>query len=311
MKKIDDLSGYDKASIIVDLLGDSLSLNIFSDITESEFIKLRRHAKKIGPIVSSSVKKEVLDDYYFKMLSVEKYQQVSLNKNMFDFLNDLDAEQLYELLSNETPRVIALALEQIDNKKRMSFLSRINHEIQTQAVLQTGNLNDIPLETVIHIAKDLKKKVSFLPGPVEFSRGGGKSVSDMLSKMSEDDAEKYLNKMKLDNPELLTDVKKYFLLFDDIINMPERMALEFWGDPDIDLQMMAKALKECNAETVERIHGYLPGKKKAMFSPISEEEPLPKRELDEAKGEIKNLLQKKIDTGEMNIEDILVAEPQQ
>ena len=46
-----------------------------------------------------------------------------------------------------------------------------------------------------------------------------------------------------------------------------------------------------------------------MFTPIGEEESLSKREIDEAKGKIKDLLQTKIDAGEMNIEDILVAEP--
>ena len=308
MKKIDDLSGYDKASIIVDLLGDSLALNIFKDIPEVEFIKLRRHAKNISTLVSTFDKKKVLDDYYFKMLSIEKFQQVSLNKNMFDFLNNLDDERLYVLLSNEKPVVIALALEQVENKKRMAFLSKLNQEMQTQIVLQTGDLNDIPLETIIYVAKDLKKKTTFLPGPVEFSRGGGKSVSEMLSKMSEEDAEQYLNKMKLDNPDLLDDVKKYFLLFDDIIKMPESIALDFWSDPDIDLDMMAIAIKEFDAETIERLQGYLPGKRQAMFTPISEEKSLPKREIDEAKQKIKDLLQIKIDAGEMNIEDILVSE---
>ena len=308
MKKIDDLSGYDKASIIVDLLGDSLALNIFKDIPEVEFIKLRRHAKNISTLVSTFDKKKVLDDYYFKILSIEKFQQVSLNKNMFDFLNNLDDERLYVLLSNEKPVVIALALEQIENKKRMAFLSKLNQEMQTQIVLQTGDLNDIPLETIIYVAKDLKKKTTFLPGPVEFSRGGGKSVSEMLSKMSEEDAEQYLNKMKLDNPDLLDDVKKYFLLFDDIIKMPESIALDFWSDPDIDLDMMAIAIKEFDAETIERLQGYLPGKRQAMFTPISEEKSLPKREIDEAKQKIKDLLQIKIDAGEMNIEDILVSE---
>ena len=309
MKKLDDLSGHDKASIIVDLLGDSLALNIFNDISESEFIKIRRHAKKISPLVPTSVKKEVLDDYYFKMISSEKFQQVSLHKNMFDFLDDLDDERLFKLLSNEKPRIIALALEQVANNKRMTFLSKLDQDIQTKTVLQTGNLKDIPLDVVIHVAKDLKKKASFLPGPVEFSRGGGKSVSEMLSKMSEDDAEQYLSKMKLDNPDLLIDVKKYFLLFDDIIKMPERMALDFWGDPDIDLDMMAKALQEYETETIERLKGYLPGKKQAMFTPIGEEESLSKHEIDEAKGKIKDLLQTKIDSGEINIDDILVAEP--
>ena len=244
MNTIEELSGYDKAAIIYDILGDSVAVNMFIDIPEAELYELRKHANRIRRDVPIRVKKDVLDDYYFKMLSVEKHQQIPLNKNMFDFLNNLDDEQLYALLSNEKPRVIALALEQVENKRRMPFLIKLDQELQTQIVLQTGDLNDIPLETVIHLAKDLKKKATFLPGPVEFSRGGGKSVSDMLSKMSEDDAEQYLNKMKLDNPVLFTDVKKYFLLFDDIIKMPEKMALDFWGDPDIDLAMMAKAIKD-------------------------------------------------------------------
>ena len=39
-----------------------------------------------------------------------------------------------------------------------------------------------------------------------------------------------------------------------------------------------------------------------------EEKSLSKREIDEAKQKIKDLLQIKIDAGEMNIEDILVSE---
>ena len=308
MKTVEELSGYDKAAIIYDILGDSVAVNMFTDIPAVELYELRKHAHRIRREISIRVKKEVLDDYYFKMLSTDKSPPVSLNRNMFNFLNDLDDEQLYVLLSNERPQIISLALEQVENKKRMTFLSKLNQELQTQTVLQTGNLKDIPLETVIHVAKDLKKKASFLPGHVEFSRGGGKSVSDMLSNMSEDDAEQYLNKMQLDNPDLFSDVKKYFLLFDDIINMPEKIALDFWGDPDISLDMMAKALKEFDEETVKILQGYLPGKKQAMFSPLDKEVSLSKREIDEAKGIIKDLLQKKIDAGEMNIEDILAVE---
>ena len=77
---------------------------------------------------------------------------------------------------------------------------------------------------------------------------------------------------------------------------------------DIDLDMMAIAVKEFDAETIERLQGYLPGKRQAMFTPISEEKSLPKREIDEAKQKIKDLLQLKIDAGEMNIEDILAVE---
>ena len=307
MKTLDELTGYDKAAIIFDILGDSLSINMFKDIPEAEFYKLRDHAKNLRNDVPTSVKKEVLEDYYFKMLSNEKYKDQPGSEKMFEFLEGLDDEQLFALLSPEKPRVIALALEQVDNEKRMTFLSKVDSEKQNKIVLQTGDLKDIPLEAIIHTAKELKKKSAFLPAPVEFSRGGGKSVADMLAKMSEDDAKKYLEQMKLDSPDLLNEVKKYYLLFDDVIAMPEGIAATFWGDPEIDLEVMALALADSDTEKIEKLQGYLPGKKQAMFTPKTAEDNVAKREIDEAKAKIKDQLQKKIESGDINIEDVLAA----
>ena len=307
MKTKEELTGYDKVAIIFDILGDSLSINMFKDIPETEFYKIRDHAKTLKNTVPTAVKKEVLEDYYFKMLSNEKYKDQTSSEKMFEFLEALDDEQLFVLLSPEKPRVIALALEQIDNEKRMTFLAKIDVEKQNKIVLQTGDLKDIPLEAIIHTAKELKKKSTFLPGPVEFSRGGGKSVSEMLGKMPEDDAKKYLDQIKLDNPGLFSDVKKYFLLFDDITAMPEGIAATFWGDPEIDLEIMATALADCETETVEKLQGYLPGKKQAMFTPKTADDNVSKREIDEAKGKIKDQLQKKIGSGDINIEDVLAT----
>ena len=307
MKTLDELTGYDKAAIIFDILGDSLSINMFKDIPEAEFYKLRDHAKNLRNDVPTSVKKEVLEDYYFKMLSNEKYKDQTSSEKMFEFLEGLDDEQLFVLLSPEKPRVIALALEQVDNEKRMTFLSKVDSEKQNKIVLQTGDLKEIPLEAIIHTAKELKKKSAFLPAPVELSRGGGKSVSEMLAKMSEDDAKNYLEQMKLDSPDLLNEVKKYFLLFDDVIAMPEKIAAAFWGDPEIDLEVMALALADSDTEKVEKLQGYLPGKKQAMFTPKTAEDNVAKREIDEAKAKIKDQLQKKIESGDINIEDVLAA----
>ena len=307
MKTKEELTGYDKVAIIFDILGDSLSINMFKDIPEAEFYKIRDHAKTLKNTVPTVVKKEVLEDYYFKMLSNEKYKDQTSSEKMFEFLEALDDEQLFVLLSPEKPRVIALALEQIDNEKRMTFLAKIDVEKQNKIVLQTGDLKDIPLEAIIHTAKELKKKSTFLPGPVEFSRGGGKSVSEMLGKMPEDDAKKYLDQIKLDNPDLLNEVKKYFLLFDDVVTMPDGIAATFWGDPEIDLEIMATALADSETETVEKLQAYLPGKKQAMFTPKKEEDNVSKRDIDEAKAKIKDQLQKKIESGDLNIEDVLAT----
>ena len=131
-KTVEELSGYDKAAIIYDIMGDSVAVNMFIDIPEADLYALRKHANRIKNDISIHVKKEVLNDYYFKMLSVDKHKQVSINSNMFDFLNILNDEQLYKLLSNEKPLIIALALEQVENNKRMIFISKLDPEIQTE-----------------------------------------------------------------------------------------------------------------------------------------------------------------------------------
>ena len=310
MKTIDELSGYDKAAILYDILGDSLAINLFTEISETEFYELRKHAKKIKSIIPNNIKKEVLDSYYFKMLAADKFKEEPISNNMFSFLEELNEDQIYTLLHREKPRIIALCLEQLDNEKRMKFLSKVDQTIQNKIVFETGTINQIPIEAAIHAAKELKKKTSFLPAPVEFSRGGGESVSNMLSKMSENEAKQYLDQMKTDNPNLLAEVKKYFLLFDDIIAMPDKMAAAFWADPDVnaDLGVMAKALKEIDSEKIEKFREYLPGKKQAMFEPIPEEETISKNEIDEAKGIIKEILKKKIASGDFKIEDILAVE---
>ena len=44
-----------------------------------------------------------------------------------------------------------------------------------------------------------------------------------------------------------------------------------------------------------------------MFTPKTEEDNVSKRDIDEAKAKIKDQLQKKIESGDLNIEDVLAT----
>ena len=155
-KTVEELSGYDKAAIIYDILGGSVAVTIFKDLPESELYELRKHANKIKRDVSNSVKKEVLDDYYVKMLSVGKYQQVSLNINMFDFLDNLNDEQVYYLINTESAKIIALALDQFSEDRKFKVLSRFSNQMKHNIIIEFAELSEIPLEGVVNIANELK-----------------------------------------------------------------------------------------------------------------------------------------------------------
>ncbi len=74
-------------------------------------------------------------------------------------------------------------------------------------------------------------------------------------------------------------------------------------NPDIDLEIMAKALKGYDEEIVNKIIEYLPAKKQAMYTPI--EGGLSKRDVDSARGILLDMFKEKFSSGEWNIEDVL------
>jgi flagellar motor switch protein FliG len=298
---LDDFKGFDKAAILLHIFGDSLAMTLFKTISESDMLKLRIRARELQNI-PPSLKKAVMEEYYFKMMS-EKYRDKEEADDLFGFLRGLNEEQLYCLLAKEEIRMTALALDQLPHESRMAILNKMDSVRKNKVVVQIGNLKDIPLEAIISMARELEEKVSFLPGPKEFTRGGGEVVATILGEMSEDEAKQYMDQLQVDNPELFDEVKKYYLSYEDLMALSDSMASVFWMNPDIDLEVMAKALKGYDTETVNKIVEYLPGKKQAMFTPI--EGGLSKREVDSAQAILLGMFKEKFSSGEWNIEDVL------
>ncbi len=301
MSNLDQYSGFDKAAVLLQVLGEPLALTLFNSIPESDLLKLRVRAKELSNI-PMSIKKAILDEYYFKIMS-DRYRDKNEDNDVFRFIKNLNDEQLYYLLSKEEVAVMALALEQLSPDRQMLFLNKLDADKKNKVVIKIGNLEDIPLEAVVEIANSLEQKAAFIPGPKEFSRGGGKSIANILSNMSEEEATQYINQLQSENPELYNEVKKHYISYNDLIEtIPDNIAADFWSNPDIDIDALAKALKGYDKETVDKVVNYLPGKKQAMFTPI--DKPVAKREVDKARSDILNIAKEKVNSGEWNLQDM-------
>tara|TARA_Y100000814_G_C12317686_1_gene397152 strand:- start:55 stop:975 length:921 start_codon:yes stop_codon:yes gene_type:complete len=296
------IKGFDKAAILLQILGEQLAMPLFNSLSESEMLKLRVRARELQN-VPQSIKHEIIQEYHFKMLS-DQYRNKPEPDDVFKFIRDLNDEQIFYLLSKEEVKIIALAIEQITPDRQMKFLDRLDVALKNKVIIQIGNLNDIPLEAVVDIAKELENKSAFIPGPKEFSRGGGKSMATILSNLPESESKQHLEQIQTDDPELYAEIKKHYIAFDDLINsLPEGIASEFWSNPDLDVDLMAKALKGYEKDVVDRVIEFLPQKKQAMFSPI--EIPVAKREVETARSKILGIAKDKVSAGEWNLEDIL------
>ena len=298
------LSGLQKVAVLFSVVGEGLALSLVKGLSKTEVRKIRSTLQTMGSI-SFNVKKRVMEEFYFGFLSEDVGQNGADGNAIhpFEFLKDLTDEQLFALVNKEDPPVIAMTLAQLEPEKRMEVVNKFDATLKGQVLIELGSLDDVPLEGVIEVGARLKEKSTYLPRTTEFSRGGAKDIADMLGNMSADEQERYMQTLQNENPELQTEVKKYFLTFEDILEkFPENVKRELFVAPDPN--DLAIAVKGLDQEVIDGIIDMLPQKKQAMYEP--HEGPIAKKEVDDKRKEIFLDKAKEMDKeGTISIIDIL------
>ena len=296
------LSGLQKVAIFFSIVGESLALSLVKGLAKTEVRKIRSTIREMGE-VSFSVKKRVMEEFYFGFLS-EQMQDEDKEEGPiqpFEFLADLNDEQLIALLDKEDSPVIAIALAQLEPEKRLLILEKVDPVLKGEILIELGSLDDIPLEGIIEVAAKLRDKSTFLPRTTEFSRGGGKDIAAIIGEMSSQDEERYLQALQNENPELYNEVKKYHLTFDDIIEkFPDSILRDIMNT--VDLTDVAMALKGFGQDVVDRIVDNLPQKKQAMYEPV--EGAIAKRDVDTARKKVVGAAREMEKDGQFSVEDL-------
>jgi len=300
------LSGLQKVAVLFSVVGESLAMSLIKGLSKTEVRKIRSTLRSMGT-VSFNVKKRVMEEFYFGFLSEQFDGEGSDDGSPiqpFDFLEDLNDEQLIALLDKEDPPVIAMILAQLESKKKMLILNKLDPSLKGQVLIELGSLEDIPLEGIIEVGARLKEKSTYLPRTAEFSRGGAKEIADMLSDMSSNEQERYMQTLQNENPELYADVKTFFLTFDDIIEkFPPDTIRGLLND--VELDDLPIAFKGLDPEKVAELKEMLPGKKQAMYDDDKGAKPMPKRDVDNARKLFVDAAKAQEEKGDINIGDIL------
>ena len=288
------------------MLGESLAMSLIKGLSRTEVRKIRATIREMGN-VSFTLKRRVMEEFYFGFLSEQFSDENDSDEDEgpikpFEFLTEMTDEQLIALLANEDVPVVGIALAQLDAAKRMTILERMKPEQKGKVLIELGSLQEIPLEAIVEVAGKLKEKASYLPKPVEFSRGGAKEIADLIGEMDADEGERYMQTLQNENSELYKSVKMLVLTFEDILdNFPDGILRDLCNS--VELDALSMAMKGIDQEIVDRVVGNLPQKKQAMFEPV--EGPKPKREVDDARKIIVSAAKEMEKEGAFNLADMM------
>jgi len=296
------LSGLQKVAILFTILGEGLSITLLKELSKTDIRKVRSVARDLDS-VSFGVKKQVIEQFYYSFVS-EKFQAEEGGedepKKPFEFLDDLTDEQLISMVLPEDTKVKAIVMAQVSAEKRKKVLDRLDPEEKGRVLIEMGTLNEVPLEAIVSVASDLQEKSHFLPKTVDFSRGGGKEVAEMLGEMEPDDESKYLEAISREAPALADEIKKYHLKWEDIFEFfPDNIIRDLMNSVELDL--IAMGMKGMDEAVISRVIENLPQKKQAMYEPI--EGAVSKREVDNARKGIVQAAKQMEKDGAFNLED--------
>ena len=297
------LSGIQKVAVLFSVVGESLAMSLIKGLSKTEVRKIRSTLSSMDE-VSFSVKKRVMEEFYFGFLSERDETKDDGPIQPFDFLSELNDEQLIALLDKEESPVIAMILAQLDPDKKMLILNKLDPDLKGRVLIELGSLEDIPLEGIIEVGARLKEKSTYLPRTAEFSRGGAKEIADMLSSMSSNDQDRYMQTLQNENPALYAGVKAFFLTFDDIIEkFPSDQIRTILNTVELDL--LPIAFKGLGDDKISELKDMLPQKKQAMYNDDLAGKPQPKREVDNARKLFVDAAKQMEKDGAINLEDIL------
>ena len=126
----------------------------------------------------------------------------------------------------------------------------------------------------------------------------------MLSGMSSNDQERYMQTLQNEDPELYAAVKVLFLTFEDIMEkFPEDQIRTLLNS--IELDTLPIAFKGLEEEKINELKDMLPQKKQAMYNEDLASKPQPKREVDNARKLFVDAVKQMEKDGAINLEDIL------
>ncbi len=326
MAKSEDISGVQKAAILLIALGPDKSSNVFKHLKEDEIEQLTLEIANTRS-VSPSVKDAVLDEFYEvclaqqyiaeggiayakdlleKALGSERARDVigkltaSLQVRPFEFLRKTDASQLLNFIQDEHPQTIALILSYLSSAQASTIISALAPDKQADVAKRIAQMDRTSPDVIKEVEKVLEQKLASMVNQDYTIVGGVDSIVEILNTVDRGTEKHIMESLEIEDPELADEIRKKMFVFEDILSLDDRSIQRVLRE--VDNNELAIALKGSNEEVQNLIFKNL---SKRLASMIKEDMefmgPVRMKDVEEAQQKIVNIIRKLEDSAEIII----------
>ena len=321
-----NITGLQKAAVLLIALGPEQSASVFKHLKEEEIEELTLEIANTRS-VTPQLKEAVINEFYEvclaqqyiaeggigyakelleKALGSDKAVEVigkltaSLQVKPFEFVRKADATQLLNFIQDEHPQTIALIISYLPASQAALIVSALPPDRQAEVAKRVASMDRTSPEIIQEVEKVLESKLASLVNQDYTIVGGVDAVVDILNTVDRGTEKHIMETLEIEEPELADEIRKKMFVFEDILLLDDRAIQRVLRD--VDNNDLAIALKGSNEEVQNAIFNNLSKRLAVMIKEDMEfMGPVRMKDVEDAQQKIVNIIRKLEDSGEIVI----------
>lgn len=321
-----ELTGVQKAAVLLITLGPEKSASIFKHLKEEEIEELTLEIANTRSI-SPQEKEDVLNEFYQvclaqqyiaeggigyakelleKALGEQKAQDVitkltaSLQVRPFEFIRKTDPSQVLNFVQDEHPQTIAMILSYLSPAQSAMILGALTPEKQADVAKRIAMMDRTSPDVIKEVERVLERKLASLLNQDYTIVGGVDAIVDILNTVDRGTEKHIMESLEIEQPELADEIRKKMFVFEDILLLDDRAIQRVLRD--VDNNDLGIALKGANEEVQNVIFKNLSKRLSAMIKEDMEfMGPVRMKDVEEAQQKIVGIIRKLEDSAEIVI----------
>ncbi len=275
--KPDELSGTQRAAVLLMSLGESEAAEVLKHMSAKEVQKLGAAMATISGVTRSQLEQIVseftgqLEDQTSVGIGADDYVRNVLvqalgedkasglidrilhgrNSRGLENLKWMDARAVAELIRNEHPQIMAIVLSYLDPDHAAEVLKFLPERVRSDVMLRIATLDSIPANALNELNEILEKQFSGQQGSKTSSVGGLKTAANILNFVDGALEQQILGTIGEVDNELSGRIQDLMFVFDDVAEMDDRSIQAVLREVPGD--RLGLALRGCDPKVREKI----------------------------------------------------------
>jgi len=274
---IPDISGPEKAAILMITIGLELAASIFKFLRQDEVERIVLEIAKIST-VSIDKRDAVVQEAYQRAIALKyineggiEYAKEILERsfgagqaddmtnrlfaalkhgNPLELVKKTEPAQLLEFIKEEHPQTVALILVYMSPDQAGAVLSQLEPELQGEVAMRIAILQKTAPEILEQLDELLGRRL--MVSGSDFTKAGGvQALAQVMGFVDRETEKNILDGLNRRDPAVAEEVKNLLFVFEDIINLDDRAIQRVLKE--VDGKDLALALKTANDELLKLV----------------------------------------------------------